>query len=59
MKLQENKKAIELSLQTIVIFIIIVIVLIVIVYFFVGNYSEGSHRIIDTGGEIINNTLLE
>ncbi|MCA9496793.1 MAG: hypothetical protein KC589_07640 [Nanoarchaeota archaeon] len=59
MEIKNNKKAVELSLQTIVIFIIILIVLIVIIYFFVQNYSQGSGQIIDTGNNIINDTLLE
>ncbi len=49
-----NKKGIELSLETIVIFIVLVIVLIVISYFFVDNYSSNSDSLNSIGNSILN-----
>ena len=48
-QIKTNKKASELSLQTIVVFIILIIVLVVTIYFFTSNYSENSTTIIDIG----------
>ena len=52
----KNKKAVELSLQTIVIFIIILITFIVVVYFFISHYGEGSSNVINVGNDIIQNS---
>jgi len=49
----KNKKASELSLQTIVIFIILLIVLIVIIVFFSSKYGTGSANLMD----ISNNSI--
>lgn len=49
----KNKKGVELSLETVVVFIILVIVLIVILYFFIGHYTEGSTNLINSSSELI------
>ncbi|MFW5704923.1 MAG: hypothetical protein ACOCXG_03685 [Nanoarchaeota archaeon] len=42
MKLTKNKKGVELTLQTIVVFIIAVIVLVMVVFFFLKHYDANS-----------------
>jgi uncharacterized protein (UPF0333 family) len=41
-KIKENKKAIELTFQTIVVFMILIIVLIFMIFFFVNHYGSNS-----------------
>ena len=41
----ENKKAVELTLNLIVILIIALVVLLVMIYFFGGNFVSGSENI--------------
>lgn len=53
MKLQKNKKGVELSLNTIIIFIMALIVLIILVYFFVTHYSDNSTTLITAGTSAI------
>ncbi len=45
MSKKQNKKGIELTMQTIVIFIIAITVLIVVIFFFSSNYTQGSTNI--------------
>lgn len=52
--IKKTKKAIELSLETIVVFIIAIIVLIVIIYFFSGHYNTNQNSLVDIGDHIIN-----
>jgi len=51
--IKNDKKAVELSLQTIVVFIIVVIVILVMVFFFSTHFNSGSQSIVDIGGEAI------
>jgi uncharacterized protein (UPF0333 family) len=51
----KNKKGIELSLETIVIFIILIIVLVVMIYFFTHNYTSNNNQIHNISTIIINN----
>jgi uncharacterized membrane protein YvbJ len=53
-KLKQNKKANELSLQTVVIFIILLIVLIVMIYFFTTHYGSNSDTLTSIGKDAIN-----
>lgn len=52
----KNKRGVELTLETIVIFIIVVITLVVVIMFFAGEYSEGSNKLIETSNQVINST---
>ena len=49
----KNKKATELSLQTIIVLIIILITFIVLIYFFVTHYGSNSDSLIDVGNNVI------
>jgi uncharacterized membrane protein len=55
MRIIDNKKAMELSLQTIVIFIIVLIVLIFIFMFYTSNYTSGSEDLYELGSSAIDN----
>lgn len=52
-KLLENKKGMELSLNTIVLLLIGVIVLVIVAYYFITNYSGNSEQIIRVGGDAL------
>lgn len=54
-QLKDNKKAVELTLQTIVIFIILLVTLIVMIYFFTTHYGSNSDTLINIGSDAINN----
>jgi uncharacterized membrane protein YvbJ len=47
--MRKNKKAVEMTLQTIITLIIIVIVLLVLTIFFVKYYSGNSNSVIEIG----------
>lgn len=49
----KNKKAVELTMQTIVVFILMLVVLIVMIYFFTNHYGANSDSIIDIGNGAI------
>ena len=49
----KNKKAVELTFQTIIVFIILVIVLIVMILFFVTHYGGNFGSIINVGNSTI------
>ena len=55
--MKHNKKAVELTLETIVVFIIVVIVLVVVISYFVKNYSGGAGVVIDVGNESLKNAI--
>ena len=50
----KNKKAMELSLQTIAIFVIVIIVLIVMIIFFTGHFGENSNLFLNSSNNAIN-----
>lgn len=50
-----NKKGVELTLETIAVFIILLVVFIVIVYFFTTHYSSNSDALINAGNDALNN----
>ncbi len=47
--MRKNKKAVEMSLQTIITLIIVVIVLLVLTIFFVKYFSGNSSSVIEIG----------
>jgi len=49
----KGRKAMELSLQTVVTFIILIIVLIVLLYFFSTHYNENSNTVFQIGKSAI------
>lgn len=53
MKIQNNKKGVELTLQTIAIFILVIIVMIMIISFFTTHYGDGADRLFDVGNSTI------
>lgn len=53
-KIQNNKKAIELTLNTIVVLIILVIVLIIMIIFFTKYYSSNAESVNNIGDNAIN-----
>ena len=53
--MNKNKKGVELTLQTIVVFIILLIVLIVVISFFSENYSSNLNVLNATGQQAIEN----
>jgi len=52
--LKNNKKAVELTLQTIIVFIIIVIVITIMIYFFSTHFNDNNQTIISIGEGAIN-----
>ena len=52
-----NKKGMEMALQTIVLLIILIIVLIIVISFFVGEYSQGSKTVTDIGKGAIDSVI--
>ena len=50
----KNKKALELSLQTVVTLIILVVVLIVVVFFFISHWGENFDSLRGLGNSAIN-----
>lgn len=50
----KNKKAMELSLQTIAIMIIVVIVLIVMIIFFTSHFGSNSETFLNSSTSVIN-----
>lgn len=52
-KLILNKKGVELSLNTVVLFIIAVIVLIVITVYFLNTYGDNNNTVINVGRDAI------
>jgi len=50
----KQKKAVELTLQTVVIFIIVLVVLVIMIYFFSDKYVSNCDTINTIGGEAIN-----
>ena len=52
-KLKDNKKAIELTLQTIVIFIILIIVLVFVIIFFTEHFTSNSDTATNIGEGVI------
>lgn len=57
-KINQNKKGVELTLQTIIMLIIAILVLIMMIYFFSGNFTENTSVIKDTGSGVLNKTLF-
>ncbi len=54
-QLNQNKRAVELTLQTIVIFILLLITLIVMIYFFTTHYGNSSETMMGVGSDAIKN----
>ncbi len=57
MKFNNNKKGVELTLQTIVIFIILVVVLVVMIFFFVNHYGDNLGTLWDVGNSSIQSAI--
>lgn len=53
----QQKKGVELSLQTVVVLIIVIIVIIVMISFFSEHFTSNSDAITDTGKNILNGSL--
>lgn len=51
--LKQNRKGIEMTLQTVVIFILLIIVLAVVSFFFVNNYMDNSGMLTNVGNSTI------
>lgn len=51
----KNKKAMELSLQTIVILVIVLVVLFVMIFFFTNHYGDNSDTLLNVSGSAIEN----
>ena len=52
-KLKMNKKAVELTLQTIIVMIIVIIVLVVMIVFFSNHFGDNSQVFLNTSSSVI------
>ena len=52
MMIKDNKKGVELTMQTVVVLIIVIIVLIVVIVFFTTNYGENAGTLFKIGEDI-------
>ncbi len=50
-----NKKGIELTFETIVVFILMLVVLIILIFFIINHYSGNWENIFKIGNETISN----
>jgi hypothetical protein len=50
---KKNKKGVELTFETIVVFIILLLVFLVMVYFFVNHYGGGVVEVNNISGSIL------